>query len=46
MHGFSRRRSCLTNLLSSLDKVIEWIENGDCSDVIYNDFAETLDNVS
>ena len=41
-HGFRKGRSCLTNLLISLDRVTEELDNGRSIDV---DFAKAFDNV-
>ena len=44
-HGFSSGRSCLTNLLSFLDRVSGLVDNGECVDVIFLDFAKAFDKV-
>ena len=44
-HGFRKRRSCLTNLLSFLDRVTEELDDGGRVDVIYLDFAKAFDKV-
>jgi len=44
-HGFRNGRSCLSNLLTFLDKVTTDIENSNCVDVIYLDFAKAFDKV-
>ena len=44
-HGFRSGRSCLSNLLQFLDKVTDWIDNGESVDVIYTDFAKAFDKV-
>jgi hypothetical protein len=44
-HGFRRGYSCLTNLLSFLDKATECWDSGDSMDVIYTDFAKAFDKV-
>jgi ribonucleases P/MRP protein subunit RPP40 len=44
-HGFRRGRSCLTNLLSFLDCVTHWMDDGNCADIIYLDFAKAFDKV-
>jgi hypothetical protein len=43
-HGFRGGRSCLSNLLTFLDKVTQGVENGENIDVIYLDFAKAFDN--
>ena len=44
-HGFISGRSCLTNLLDFLENVTKEIDNGNCVDVIYLDFAKAFDKV-
>ena len=44
-HGFRKGRSCLTNLLSFLDRVMEELDNGGSVDVVYLDFAKAFDKV-
>ena len=41
-HEFRKGRSCLTNLLSFLDRVTEELDDGGSVDVIYLDFAKPL----
>ncbi|PKU36062.1 rna-directed dna polymerase from mobile element jockey-like [Limosa lapponica baueri] len=45
-HGFTRGRSCLTNLISFYDKVTRLLEEGKAVDVIYLDFSKAFDTVS
>ena len=44
-HRFRKGRSCLTNLLSFLDRIMEELDNGRSVDVIYLDFAKAFDEV-
>src|SRR6218665_2529898 len=44
-HGFTRGRSCLTNLLELFEEVYERIDEGKPVDVIYLDFAKAFDKV-
>jgi hypothetical protein len=44
-HVFRKGRSCLTNLLTFLDRVTEELDNGGSVNVIYLDFAKTFDKV-
>jgi len=44
-HGFRTGRSCMSNLLSFLDRVSEGVDAGKVIDVIYLDFAKALDKV-
>ncbi|CAL4244482.1 unnamed protein product [Meganyctiphanes norvegica] len=45
-HGFREGRSCLTNLLETLEAWTEIIDDGDCLDVAYLDFRKAFDLVS
>ena len=44
-HGFSKGRSCLTNLLVFLEEVTYSLDEGNPVDVIYLDFAKAFDKV-
>ena len=44
-HGFRKGGSCLSNLLQFLDQVTRIIEDDECADVIYLDFAKAFDKV-
>lgn len=44
-HGFSKNRSCLTNLLTFLDKISCYVDKGVPVDVIYLDFKKAFDKV-
>ena len=44
-HGFSKGRSCLTNLIEFFDRVFEWYDQGDSVDVLYLDFSKAFDKV-
>lgn len=44
-HGFMSKRSCLTNLLEYLENITKLIDQGNCVDVIYLDFAKAFDKV-
>ena len=45
-HGFREGRSCLTNLLETLEQWTEILDEGDCIDVAYLDFRKAFDLVS
>ena len=44
-HGFRFGRSCLSQLLSHYDRILELLETGGNVDVIYIDFAKAFDKV-
>ena len=45
-HGFFPARSCLSNLLESLDIINEMLANGEWVDVFYLDFWKAFDSVA
>ena len=44
-HGFSRGKSCLSNLLICQDSIIQMIDEGSSVDIIYLDFQKAFDKV-
>ena len=44
-HGFMTKKSCLTNLLHSMEEVTKVLDEGDSVDVLYLDFAKAFDKV-
>ena len=42
-HGFRARRSCLTQLLSYWDRILDEMEEGKGVDAVYTDFAKAFD---
>ena len=44
-HGFTKNRSCLTNLLEFLNYVSNCLDQGEAVDVIYLDFSKAFDKV-
>ena len=44
-HGFKKRKSCVTQLLESIQKWTELLDQGDSVDVIYLDFQKAFDSV-
>ena len=44
-HGFRRKRSCITNLLTAREKWVEAKSAGDDVDVIFVDFSKAFDKV-
>ena len=45
-HGFTANRSCLTNLLTTLEMVTKAVDEGDCVDMIYFDYKKAFDKVA
>ena len=44
-HGFVERRSCLSNLLETVDTIIDMLGEGSTVDVFYFDFCKAFDSV-
>ncbi|CAM4373323.1 unnamed protein product [Lepidochelys olivacea] len=44
-HGFTKGRSCQTNLISFFEKVIDFLDKGNAVDLIYLDFSKAFDTV-
>uniref|UniRef100_A0A803T918 Reverse transcriptase domain-containing protein n=1 Tax=Anolis carolinensis TaxID=28377 RepID=A0A803T918_ANOCA len=44
-HGFTKNKSCQTNLISFFDRVTSWVDSGNAVDVAYLDFSKAFDKV-
>jgi len=44
-HGFMKGRSCLSNLLETIDTVNDLLAEGGCADILYFDFSKAFDSV-
>ncbi len=45
-HGFMKNRSCQTNLLEFMDKILQLVDEGKPVDIFYLDFAKAFDRIS
>ena len=45
-HGFTKGKSCLTNLIAFHEDVTRWIDDGKAVDVVYLGFSRAFDTVS
>ena len=45
-HGFTKRKSCLTNLITVYDEMTGWVDEGRAVYVAYLNFSKAFDTVS
>ncbi|MEW8548554.1 MAG: reverse transcriptase family protein [Candidatus Thiodiazotropha sp.] len=44
-HGFTSHRSCLTNLLETLEEITSQLDNGEGIDIVFLDYRKAFDSV-
>ena len=43
-HGFTRNKSCLTNLLETLEDITSCLDNGEEVDLVFLDYRKAFDS--
>ncbi|TRZ08930.1 hypothetical protein HGM15179_018171 [Zosterops borbonicus] len=44
-HGFTKGKSCLTNLIAFHDETTTWMDEGRAVDIVYLDFSKAFNTV-
>ena len=44
-HGFTKQKSCLTNLVTFYDVITGWVDEGRAVDVVYLDVSKACDTI-
>jgi len=44
-HGFTKGKSCLTNLIAFYDDMTGWLDEERAMDVVYLDFSKAFDSL-
>ena len=44
-HGFTQGKSCLTNLLTFMETILDWVDGQEPVDIVYLDFRKAFDRV-
>ncbi|PKU30008.1 rna-directed dna polymerase from mobile element jockey- hypothetical protein [Limosa lapponica baueri] len=45
-HGFTKGKSCLTNMIAFYDVITGWLDEGRAADIVYLNFSKAFDTVS